>query len=201
MTRGTAMSEHAADDLTARVERLEQQNRRLRFGGLAALAVVVGLILIGWAAGQRVSREIRAQEFMVVDKAGVPRALLGVHNGEPGLVLFDAARRARAAFNIGPEGASLILIDAHGPRRVSLIAKKDGPELAFLDQGETPRAVLVAGGKGPTLRLFDIHGFSATLGVAELDVPGLPSFPLKELRSAASLVMRDRENNVLWKAP
>jgi hypothetical protein len=45
---------------------------------------------------------------------------------------------------------------------------------------------------------FDEQGFSATLGVANLQTPRTGE---TQKRSAASLVLFDKDKNVIWKAP
>jgi hypothetical protein len=84
-------------DLNDRLARLERQNRRLR-GGLFALLALVGLALTGSvvAGGQR----LEAQQFRVVDGQGRTRAILG-----PGsLVLYDDTGKQVASLG---EGATM----------------------------------------------------------------------------------------------
>ena len=81
-------------DFEDRLARLERQNRSLRAGGLALLALT-GLALTGsvMAGGQR----IEAQQFRVVDGQGRTRAILG-----PGsLVLYDEAGKQVASLGEG----------------------------------------------------------------------------------------------------
>jgi len=81
-------------DFDDRLTRLERQNRRLR-GGLFALLALVGLALTGSviAGGQR----IEAQQFRVVDAQGRTRAILG-----PGsLALYDDTGKRVASLGEG----------------------------------------------------------------------------------------------------
>lgn len=81
-------------DLDDRLARLERQNRRMR-GGLFALLALVGLAFTAsvMAGGQR----IEAQQFRVVDAQGRTRAVLG-----PGsLVLYDQTGKPVASLGEG----------------------------------------------------------------------------------------------------
>jgi hypothetical protein len=64
------MNALANDNLAVRIEQLERENRRLKRGALAALAVVGGLVLMGQATGPTVSDEVRTRKLVVVDEAG-----------------------------------------------------------------------------------------------------------------------------------
>jgi len=100
-------------------------------GGGAVSAVLVGGAPEAEAAG---ADQVRAQRFEVVDAAGRLRALPGVTDG-PGLTLYDAAGKERAALVVFPGGSpGLSLFDAAGRARAMLWTNPDGtPGLTLYD--------------------------------------------------------------------
>jgi hypothetical protein len=85
------MEHLVSNELIARLERLERENRRLRVSGLA-LPVLALICLIGPAlarAGGSVSPRVEAQQFILRDEAGRVRGMLGMDEGRPRLVLRD----------------------------------------------------------------------------------------------------------------
>ena len=71
--------------LEARLGRLERENRKLRVGMVAVLAVVVGLVCV--AAINPMQKIVRAERFEMVDSQGRVQATLGVKREGPGYVL------------------------------------------------------------------------------------------------------------------
>ncbi len=108
MTQGTL----TLSAVTERLERLEKQNRRLKYVGAAALVLVSAAIHMGQAAP--VPETIEARRFLVIDTKGEPRAALGVTEGGPTLALNDADGKLRAALTVTEGGPALVLFDADG---------------------------------------------------------------------------------------
>jgi hypothetical protein len=121
-------------ELRQRLEKLERNNRRLKWLGIAALALVAGLVTI--AATQPVPDKIVAHEFDMVDSTGKIRIRMGLSSeGMPGIVLSDAQGKPRAAMTLSPSGESDIgLSDAQGKPRVLMSADPSGePEIDLSD--------------------------------------------------------------------
>lgn len=108
-------------DLERRIEKLEQENRRLkRIGGLV-VAVFAVATLAGFVVAQEeqeqeesepeVLEEIEARLFRVVDADGNPLAELSSYG----------------------TGSRLVLVDQSGRWRVVLGALEGGPEIALRD--------------------------------------------------------------------
>lgn len=120
--------------LTARMDRLEQENcwlRRLSVLSLAGLGVC--LILVGVV---RPRQELAAQRFVVQDSQGQTRAVLGLRaNGQPGLMLLDTQGREQVALHTGDDHASW---------------------LEFRDQ-DRPRLTMTSSVGSATINLFDRH--------------------------------------------
>ncbi len=114
------------EELSARVERVEQANRRLRAGGIAALVLVAA----GAAMGQEPPppKVIQAEKFEVIDGSGKARASLAANgNGSCSLGLLDTEGVARAGLIVERDGSSrLQLADRKGQNRVWCGANQDG---------------------------------------------------------------------------
>jgi hypothetical protein len=120
-----------------RVERVEQQNQRLKGAGI--LVVLLGCVGLLMGQAQPRSRTVEAEAF----------------------VLRDAAGKARAGLEMAPDGAvTLALYDQAGAGRVAVRVKADGsPDVTLIDQAARARAVLrVEPAGSPGLVLFDDAG-------------------------------------------
>jgi hypothetical protein len=108
------------DELSARLERVERQNRRLRAGGVAAVVLLAAGVAMGQAAP--VPKVVRAERWEVVDGGGTVRAKCFVSpEGAVGLALCDRDGKVRALYGVN---------------------KDDFPHFAFMDAGGSPRAAL-----------------------------------------------------------
>ncbi|MFQ5691936.1 MAG: hypothetical protein ACE5IM_02680 [Nitrospinota bacterium] len=151
------------DAVGGRLDRLERESRRWRALGIAAVAVL-GLVALLGAKGTRVADEVRARRFVVVDREGRVRAALAVVVKEDvekglGLALYDADGNRRASLGVSRDGANVLLKDAGGRTRIALAVGRNGPVLALYDANFKTRAGLaVFDGKGPTLLLNGPNG-------------------------------------------
>ncbi len=148
------MNNQATDTLVDRVERLEQQNRRLKLGGVACLAVVGTVLLMGQAAAPKVSDEIRTRQLVVVDETGETRAVLrGTADASQFLLYASGVPQVVIQASLAGPGLN-ILRDGKG---VVLEADEKGAALTFRD-GAVERARLSTVSPGPTLSLNDDEG-------------------------------------------
>jgi len=94
------------------------------------------------------------------NERGRMRALLGLVDGNPGLILYDERDQARAKLLVLATGlAALSLHDERGKGQVLLDLDKKGASLALRDKGDKVRAVLGMAADGrPALGLFDEKG-------------------------------------------
>ena len=136
-------------EIAGRVQRLERDNRRLKLGAGALVAVLVALPLVAavlppqnpFRQQQEVPQRVVAREFQVLDENGTVRAGLG----EDGLAFFndlqeDLTRLAPFGLDLSsPAGTSRVYLGAFG--------------LVFKDEGEA-RSLLDTDG----LRLYDEQG-------------------------------------------
>jgi hypothetical protein len=158
--------------LDARVGRLERENRRLRAGTVAVLAVVVGLVCV--AATKPAQKVVRAQRFEVVDAKGKVWATLDVRMGLPALRLLGSNGKPRA--ELAPYLGGLCLFDNRGMARALLaVDDEDGsPVLNFFHKDGNWSAQLgeLAGNLG--LVVWRKPGkLGAVLGLNKDGIPGL----------------------------
>jgi hypothetical protein len=107
-------------------------------------------------------KRVVAEQFVLVDSGGEPRATLALEaGGGVALGLSDASGRARAAIRVGADGApSVVLYDASGRRRLEVALKADGAAgLGLYDETGEGRTELVVSGSGaPALSLYGPDG-------------------------------------------
>ena len=102
-------------EIAGRVQRLERDNRRLKLGAGALVAVLVAAPLVGAVLPAQVPEVIEAGLFRVLDEQGTPRAALGA----AGLGFSDEQGRGR----VGLGADSLGFYDEQGTARVTLRAE------------------------------------------------------------------------------
>lgn len=143
------------EDLQERIVKLEQQNRRFKQLGAAALIVPALLLLLGQAPSKKT---VEANEFVLRDASGNVRARLSVATLPSGdaktstaqFVLFDTQGSQRTKLDsgfsgtlVGAGGAALTLTDGNGKDRVYISADNNqGGVLSLLDQKGLPGAAL-----------------------------------------------------------
>ncbi|MCH7540625.1 MAG: hypothetical protein IH999_09560 [Proteobacteria bacterium] len=152
MTQGTL----TLSAVGGRLERLEKQNRRLKYAGAAILLLISAVLLMGQVAP--VPEGIAAREFIVLDAYGTPRAILTATESGGGLSLHDPDGNVRALLISSEEGTVLTLFDADGTERVMLEATEGGPGLYLRDANENLRVGLALIEAEPALGLFDANG-------------------------------------------
>ena len=162
--------------LTARVEKLERQNRLFKRAALGLLLLPVCMLVMGQA---QPSRTIEADEFVLKDSAGHMRAeLTSIGGGLPALLFFDAQGKQESALFEDS-------YDISGP----------DPHTSAIYVGSNPSD---ASDKEPRIMLEGTNGFSAILGSSDLITTRTGE---KHQTSAASLVLLGKNGTVLWSAP
>ena len=126
------MSETTVVD--ARLDKLEQDNRRLKLTVGALLLVMAAVPLVGAVMPEQIPEVIRARAFHAIDGNGMSRAVMG----EIGFAYFDVNRTIRAMMNAG----SIRVSDENGTLR----ALMDDKNIAYLDENRVTRAQLYADG-------------------------------------------------------
>jgi hypothetical protein len=169
-------------EISARLERLERQNRTMKRAGFGLLAAALAVALIGAATPEEIPEVIEAREFRVIDENGKRRTTISAN----GFGYHDENGQTRA------------LIDADGFRygdengKVRAGMGADG--FGYLNANSTIRAMMGAAG----FSYADENGqMRALMGVAELVSPETGM----ESRYPAAVVLFDADGNLIWRAP
>jgi hypothetical protein len=178
-----------------RVDKLETQNRRLRRDGLAILVLLSAFMLMGQAPPS--PRVVEAQRFVLKDSGGNVRGWMGT---------------------IG-KGSELTLGNVNAQPMMRLIVSMDDSDLHFfgsrksgmnlgLDSGNADISMIGAEGNGgaritfkepgPSFALEDAKGFSTIVGATQLEKP---KHRKADPSTAASIVLLDKDKNVIWQTP
>jgi hypothetical protein len=120
-------------DLTRRLDRLEQDNRRLKATGAVAVIILAGLLLMGQAGPTKV---VEAEKFVVRDAKGTIRAeLFGTASGAAELHLADKDGIQRLLTDTGNEPRLLFPIPRCLTFQLGLVDMSARLELVPLAKG------------------------------------------------------------------
>lgn len=168
----------AEPSFEARLGRLERENRRVRVGMIAVLAVVVGLVCM--VAINPMRKVVRAQRFEVVDEEGKARVRLLLHKGlSPALARRVSLKDPQKLQDLEESWPELSLCDTHGRTRVAAAVAADGsPRLSLFGQGGQVRLDLsvreFTGAASSGLAVYDRFGKDRLrLGLPEYGDPML----------------------------
>jgi hypothetical protein len=112
--------------LESRVDKLEQDNRRLKLTVGALLLVMAAVPLIGAVMPEQVQEVIRARSFEVIDENGTDR----VGMGENGIFYRDRSGQLRQRMNLAGDGISFH--DDNGTIR----ARVEADGIGYWDENE-----------------------------------------------------------------
>lgn len=169
------------ESVVERLERLEQQNRRLKGAGIAGLLLCAGVLLMGQVSAPEAPQRLSVRSLAVVNESGALVAQID----ENGLSLLD--ERGIAAATI--VGSALTLINEANQQ-----ARLD-PGALRVGEGDQPLVYLgrnYTGGPGSTLVLRDggpgsTATLSATIG-ADLTLQSRPTGCRAEMGPAWSQI-------------
>ena len=144
------MSETTVVD--ARLDKLEQDNRRLKLTVGALLLVMAAVPLVGAVMPEQIPEVIQARAFHAIDGNGMSRAVMG----EIGFAYFDVNSTIRTMMDGGSirvsdengtirammDAGSIRVSDENGTRR----ALMDNKNIAYLDENRVTRAQLYTDG-------------------------------------------------------
>lgn len=181
---------HIPDDLMLlqrRVTKLEQENRIIKRGVLLLAGCALSLWLIARTGPQlqadeakSPTKQVKAQQFLLVDADGVTRAELGLdpagpllrfvdEKGSPRLVLSqqkqtttaafcDENGRVRSTFGTGKDGPYWRFDDGSGKQRFAVGVVPDGTFLRIDDDGGKQRFGLLIGRSAASVTVFNAAG-------------------------------------------
>lgn len=145
-------------DLNERLENMERDNRRWRFG---ALLLTIGFLgSAGFTAYHRNSSQtLEVQQLVLRDAQGVKRGELGVDRyGVPRLTLMDDKGRETARLEGTLDQSSQLLMYDRGRLRVDLAATPQGAMLHMMDDRMVPASTIYLNDQGPGLHLRTQQG-------------------------------------------
>ncbi len=155
--------------LSARVDRLEKQNQRLRY----LLLVIAGCGLAGWwttgggqgpevraTAAEAKGKTVTAEQLVLTDGQGRPRIRLATASQGPSCRLLDEAGHTRGEFGLNHDGPFSRFYDEKGHARIDLSLRPEGSFLMLHDEGGRLRVALGLRKEGSFLRLDDEEGRS-----------------------------------------
>jgi hypothetical protein len=198
-------------DLQDRLSKLEQQNRRFKQLGAAVLVVAAVIMVMGQAPAKKT---VEANEFILRDGSGNIRVKIGVNpsnhdsvgislvdpDGTERVLLYDngllleQAGQRRAFLSDGMLGLS----NSKGRQDISLVSL-DGVGASLMWRGSEKNGGLFFDGSsgGASLVVGDDEGFETAIGSAHLKTRTGES----HTTSAASVILFDKDKDVIWKAP
>jgi|SRR5215471_18809590 len=208
------MSEVTREDnlIVSRIERLEEQNRRLKRGALACLVVFLSLGLMGQTQRKStrppasppapaIPKKIEAESFILKDANGRVRAELSMAGTGPSLKLRDESGSALVTLSLNdeaPGGPLLLLSDPQHHAGLSMsVLGGAGSQLSLTGERADIQAHIGVTPDGTILALSDQDGFTTSVGN---DVRPSKGGQVKKT-SAASITLFSKDRKVLWSAP
>jgi hypothetical protein len=193
------------DDLQTRIAKLEKENRLFKRVGVAALAAVALLVVMAQSPARKT---IEANEFVVKDAHGNARIRIGVDPKNDAAELWLQTAKS-------DEGASLsdagLVLQQNGVVRTVLengnlsLANSGGQaNVKFSADDDAERDLTIEGANGSlfykpgsALEVNDSDGYEAAIGNTDV----LTATGATAHTHAASIVLIDPDQKVLWKAP
>jgi hypothetical protein len=178
-----------------RVGKLEAQNRRLRWGSVAILALLSAVILMGQAAPS--SRVIEAERFILKDNDGNVRGWMGTIGKGSELSLGNVNAQPMMRLIVSTDSSDLHFF---GSRKsgMNLGLDSGNPDVSMMGAEGNGGARITFGKNGPALTLEDAKGFSTIVGATQLEKPANTG---AHSASAASIILLDRDKKVIWQTP
>ncbi len=136
------MNTHPPDweEIPERLEKLERQNRRLKYGALTILAVGGAGLLLGQTAPPKVKKTprdtIEAHAFVVRDDDGTVRARLETKGGLTALTIYDGNGNGGAylgVLELGTESMPVLNMKNKHGHEVELFLSSEGPTVGLFD--------------------------------------------------------------------
>lgn len=170
-----------------RLRRLERETRLFRTCAVVALLAAVALGLMAFEgggddkAGLGRFRQIDTGHIVLRDADGQMRAWLGIAEGGPRLIFFDASGQQRLGVGMTRQGEpalgifdmgenqrvvlgvvegwpGFVIRDPQGKKRVAIISREDWGSLFFYDKFETKRTGIGQFGEAAAINLCDEQG-------------------------------------------
>jgi len=191
--------------LQIRIARLEKENRLFKRVGVAALA---GVALLAVMAQAPARKTIEANEFVVKDARGNARIRIGVDPKNDTAELWLQTAKSEQGASLSDAG---LVLQQNGVVRtvletgnLSLANSAGQPNVQFSADDDAERDLTIEGANGSlfykpgqALEVTDSDGYEAAIG--NTDVNGANGSAAHT--TAASIVLTNPDQKVLWKAP
>lgn len=184
--------------IVLRLGQLEKQNRRLKWTGVAMVAAFVGLWGVG-SIGQAspATGVIEAQRVVFKDASGNVRGWIGVFGKGSELMLGNDQAQPMMRLLVSSDASDLHFFGSRNSG-MNLGVDSGDPAVSMASAAANGGAGIDFAKGGPSLTLKDGAGFSTVVGATELDpFAGTGA----NHRSAASIVLLDKDKKVIWQAP
>ena len=184
--------------LSKRLEKLERDNRNLR--RVISVLSISFIVLFTMAQVRPTPKVIEAEKFVVKDSSGKERASLGIDVVGPerfivsSLTIQDYDAKHQALTQIFP--GSISIDNRFGERHYESTFSSNGQSFKSSESGEEQELNMSL--NGPSIKVADKQGFQTIIGAADLQTVKTGE---THKTSAASIVIFDKEKNVIWKAP
>lgn len=196
------------NELIARLEKVEKQNRRMKLVGSAVTVVLVVFIVI--APSLLMPDVLEVERVDIMDSRGARRACFGMVDKYPRLALFDEHKRDRITVSTVHTGSGYILHDENGvPRGGLCINDGGGPCLSLTGEHGKSKAQFGVLETGPYWELIDKNesrraglfcdATSTILGICNKSGEARAALFMKD--DVSGVVLRDDEGEVVFEAP
>ena len=137
------MKEQKLEALTHRLDRLERENRWWKVIGIAAIAFL-GLLTLMGATGSKVGDDIWARNIFLIDEEGNLRITLSAKSGSSGILFSDEGGKLRAILGMKRDGSPFLTFGdkANKSRLKIALTNRGASSLIFSDKFESPRIIL-----------------------------------------------------------
>jgi hypothetical protein len=199
MRSDTVAAEITILPLFQRIEKLERDNRNLK--RVISILCVLFIAAFTMAQLRPAPKVIEAERFVVKDSSGKEKASLGTETVGPerlvvtSLTIQDYDAKHQALTVISP--ASISLDNRIGERHYeATFSSLQGQSFRSSENGDEQELNMSL--NGPTIKLADKQGFQTIIGATDLQTVKTGE---THRTSAASILIFDKEKNVIWKAP
>jgi hypothetical protein len=181
--------------MVERLDKVEEQNRRIKRGSVTVFVALSALVLMGQAVPS--PRVVEAQKFVLKDADGNVRGWMGVIGKGSELTLGNVNRQPGMTLMVSPDSSDLHFF---GSRKggMTLGVNSGDPALSMIDAEGNGGAGIAFVKDGPSLTLEDGKGFSTVVGATQLETTAKGA---AHQISAASIVLFGKDRKVIWQAP
>jgi hypothetical protein len=181
--------------IVERLTKLERQNQTLRVVSMIALITLAAVVSMGQAVPT--SHVVEAQKFVLKDANGNVRGWMGVVGNGSELTLGNSNAQPMLRLLVSTDASDLHFF---GSRTSGINLGIDSAVPAFSIAGAEGhgRAGITFAKGGPSMSLQDENKFSTVIGTTELGTQAKGRSPST---SAASVVLFDGNDKVIWQAP